>query len=440
MYCVNLLKQLLADDSTKDLTVTAKDGKPIRVHKAILLAKCTNLKDASDAIESGNLTVSANSACSVELAFDFLYTGSCALDSYNVVDIMCLGSELGFAELVQATSDVIVNELKLLNPSTAFILLDSLSRKLVAARAISEPTHIVTDEIELCEKTLSSVLGYISRNAQDVLSQAATYISVNHFRFIPETIKVVLRRPYLTCNETLLMNFLDAWAGSKGTETSPELLQELYGMIDLEHLPPQALVKCRGHKAIPKDRYVQALEHLAAPQQQAGAAKHRDHGRFAVGHTLHEYPGYHIVETLEEFVTFLPEVLRQYEHEGGGLPLLEKFSVTRVSLGIKEGFLAVGWDPQPILVKSNTVDFLKVGEHSGDLVTLMVRGYPSVKSLPVAGNLWDVNPTFLSAHDISKDKNERPALFVRVEEELEKSKKEEEEKDAKEEKDEKETK
>lgn len=428
MYCNNLLKYLLSDNTTKDFTITAKDGKPINVHKAILLAKCVNLRTDEEALKRGSIEANVEASRSVELMLDFLYTGACALDSFNVVNVMCLGHEFGFGELVKATSGVITNELKLLNPNTAFILLDNLIRRVNTLNTITDPTPIITSELNLCNDIIKPVMEYIANNAYDVFMQTISYVTVNNIHFVPETLKVVLTYPYLSCSELQVIGLIDAWANCENAHESEETLKEIYGMLDLDRIPPKHLTRYKANPYISKTAYVGALESISAPLKGSASTKHRDHGRFAIGHTTHKYPGYRIVKDLDEFALFLPEVVRQYEYENIGIPLLENFTVARSSLGIMEGFVAVGWDPHPVLVKSQTVGFGKLGEHKGKLAELMIQGYPSLKSVPTSRNMWDVNPPFLSSRAQSGDNADRPALFIRsfkVEEEEEVKKEEE---------------
>lgn len=431
MYCNNLLKQLLKDDSTKDFSISAQDGNSIRVHKAIFVAKCTNAREETEALESGTISTNTENVHSLELLVEFLYTGMCSLDAYSIVDVMCLGFELGFAELVKATTSVISNELKLLNPSTAFIIFDNILRKIKDVEARADPTPNMTKEVQLCQNFVDPVLDYIARNAYDVFMQTIPNITMNKISPTVETIRAILTYPYLSCGEAHILSLIDAWAGCEGFQGDDEVLREFYGLIDLERVTVNTLMKYKDNKYIPKERYVHVLEHLSAKQKCTADTKHRDHGRFAIGHCMQSYPGYRVVETLDEFVEFFPELLRQRENENVGIPMLGSFTVTRSSLGIRDGLVAVGWDPRAVFIKSDTVDFFKVGEHKGEYADLVVSGYSSLLSVPTARRSWSVNPKFISFYSSSTNMNDRPGLFVRKTKEEEKKDEEEKKKEEK---------
>ena len=413
MYCNNLLKKLLKDDSTKDFSISAKDGNSVKVHKAIFFAKCPKVLEDAEALESGSIATSAQSIHSVELMVEFLYTGTCSLDHLSVVDIMCLGYELGFSELVQATSNIITNELKLLNPNTAFIILDQLILRIEAGKAVSNPSSVISGEVELCERLSDSVMAYIADNGYDVLMQTISYLTMKNAHFSAQTLRAVLSYPYLACSETQVLSLVEAWTESESPRETEETIKELYAMIDLDQIPAKILMGYKEHKYISKTHYIEALEYHTTHTKAYSIPKHRDHGRFAIGHALQTYPGYRLVESLDEFILLFPELLRQYDYEASGIPLIGNFTVARSSLGVKEGFLAVGWDPHPILVKSEGLDYNKVGEHKGRYAELMIRGYSSLKNVPAARNMWCVNPSFLGGRTSMKDKDNRPGLFVR---------------------------
>lgn len=431
MYCTNLLRQLLKDDTTKDFSISAKDGNSVKVHKPILFAKCPKVLEDAEALESGSIATSVQNIRSVELVVEFLYTGTCSLDHCSVVDIMCVGYELGFNELVQATSGIITNELKLLNPNTAFIILDQLTLRIEAGKAVPTPTPVIAGEVELCERLRDAVVSYIANNGYDVLMQTISYITVKNAHFTAQTLRAVLVHPYLSCSETQVLSLIDAWTESESSHETEETIKELYGMVDLDQVPSKTLMSYKGNKYIPKTRYVEALECHTNPAKSGSTFRHRDHGRFGIGHSSQTYHGYRLVESIDEFLLLFPELLRQYDYEGSGIPLLGNFTVSRSSLGIKGGLVAVGWDPRPILVKSEGLDFKKVGEHKGRFAELMIRGYSSLKDVPTTRNSWAVNPTlFGSGRASEKDKNDRPGLFVRcpkpAEPKKEKKEKEEE--------------
>lgn len=417
-YAQGLLRELLSDADSADMAfecataAAAEEGGKtvIPAHFAVVQLRCRTLRGARPAAP---VRVSAPPSAVREL-LAFCYTGTCALRADTVVDVLALALSLGFSELADAArAAVAASPGGLLAPATALRVLDGLLARGDRALA-SSVLRYVRDNAAAVFGAEAAALGPSVATAAQQQQQAETK------PVAAATVAAVLRLPWVAASEAQVFRFLCAWAAA--TTASATTAAELFALADLAVVPPRVLVA--GVKAsaavpcwVPEDVYVRALEHHAAPLQHPLLVKHRDHGRLAIGHALGTYAGYGLVETLAEFLTLLPELVAQHAHEGGGLPLLARFRVSRMALGIRDGIVACGFDPAVIELRSATVDFGAVGEHSGPLAALAVAGtlLPPQQWPPAAGSHWSVNPTLLATTMTdAPDRNDRAGLFVRI--------------------------
>jgi hypothetical protein len=336
---------------------------------------------------------------------EFLYTGACTLDGNNVVEILRLAEALQFAELADAARAALSASLTV--PSTALALLDDLLHLQGDAASPSSSSR----------ELAVSVLSYVQRNAAEVLRFVDATLRARQISLA--TVDALLRQQWIYASEAALLRFLVRWVETDAARSAPAAaLAALFALIDFCVVPPATLIAAATGPAgqyMAQDRYVAALEHHAAPVLHPRTVKYRDHGRLAVGHAAASYEGYRLVGDLAEFIALLPELALQHDLEGGGVPILARFHAKRFALGLRDGLPAVGWDPALISVRSATVDFNKIGEHSGPFATLAINGQkPS--QWPSHVTAWALNPPILVATITTpEDKLDRPGLFVRTE-------------------------